>query len=905
MQSILQNCEARSDIITGSFNPEIFTASLSQVMDFYRGKQVIAHPLYTDGEEFFGEGTYPTEGLRMVVRGVFGRLAGDNSYSAIHRLETAFGGGKTHTLISLAHLGFRGRELASSVSDIIDEEVLPSPKEVKVVGIAGERIPVHKPHGTELIPYTLWGEIAYQIGAEDLYRNIESDATSHAAPGEAYFDKVFSGHKVLLMLDELAQYAARLEAARPNGADQLAAFLMALHGYARTHSGIAVVLTLASQRDAFATQTKLLTGLISKVRGEEINENEALGIAERAQSGIGSVVARDAAFVVPVHAAEISRVLAKRLFTGTDREAAQSTANDYVEMYRKTSASLPDRASQMDFREMLLAHYPFHPTFIEFLNSKLSTVENFQGTRGVLRVLAYTIRSIWRKKKDIPMIHTCHMDLRDTQTIDEILGRTGSGDLLPVLNTDVGGADSGTLVAGRSYAEQADRKNPHPAGYPLHEYAWKTVFLHSLVGRAEGLSSNLFGITERDALFEVAFPGMSPPQVETALREIENSAQYLRYSQGRYYASLEPSENRALSSIRQALGKNGPVAELLAATARKVVTADVTTFKVVHDVRLPEHVPDKTKQPVLALVDLAAREIDAEEFVTTVGTNRPRLHQNLVFLLVPETVHVKGEIWNEDRVMRSQEIRNRLEEMARNVVAMRRLLKKPEDYGIPASKISDRFRTRHKERENALLTTVTQVYSNLWFPSASGQIVRKEIKTGGGEGGTSVIEEIKRILRTEGELITSDMAGTQEAILTLGSLFFATDQTPTLTKIRENFACVRRWPVLEQPTVLDQLIRAGVARNKWCLFRMGSAENVKPAEFYGPDSGELPLELDLSQPDWSIVTVQGATQREWTGRTPIDEGKIEKLVIDEVAQKNSCYIVDVAKAVSEKIGEVP
>jgi len=243
------------------------------------------------------------------------------------------------------------------------------------------------------------------------------------------------------------------------------------------------------------------------------------------------------------------------------------------------------------------------------------------------------------------MIHTCHLDLREARTVNEIIGRTGSGDLFPVLNTDVGGPDTTALDTGRSRAELADRKNPHPAGFPLHEYTWKTVFLHSLVGRAEGLGSNLFGITEREALFEVAFPGMTPPQVETALQAIESSdgTFYLRLQQGRYYASLDPSETRALASIRGAL-HGEQVDELLAATARKAVRAEDGTVDVIHDVSVPEHIKDNTRRPVLALIALDADQIDAEACVTTVGQNRPREQQNFVFLLVPEIVHVKGEV---------------------------------------------------------------------------------------------------------------------------------------------------------------------------------------------------------------------------------------------------------------------
>jgi predicted AAA+ superfamily ATPase len=84
--------------------------------------------------------------------------------------------------------------------------------------------------GAKLMPYTLWGKIAQQIGGEALDGQLGETAISRAAPGRDYFDTVLGGRKVLIMLDELAQYAARLSAAHPGGGEQLAAFLMGLHG---------------------------------------------------------------------------------------------------------------------------------------------------------------------------------------------------------------------------------------------------------------------------------------------------------------------------------------------------------------------------------------------------------------------------------------------------------------------------------------------------------------------------------------------------------------------------------------------------------------------------------------------------------------------------------------------------
>jgi len=294
LSSIIESCRPREGILQGTFNPEVFTASLSQVIAHYRGRGGPIDNLYTDADQFFRDGTAPTDGIKFVLREALLRLSGDNSAPAIYRLETAFGGGKTHTLIALTHLAIRGSELAEVAAPLIDGTTLPAPGECCVAGVAGDELPVHRPQGPELVPYTLWGEIAFQIGGEALYKAIGEDATATAAPGSAYFDTVFKGRKALVMLDELAQYAARLEAARPNGAEQLAAFLLALHGYARTHSGLVIVVTLASEKDAFARQTRRFVELLSQVRGAEVGEAEAEAIAERAPDDAQSVVARDA-----------------------------------------------------------------------------------------------------------------------------------------------------------------------------------------------------------------------------------------------------------------------------------------------------------------------------------------------------------------------------------------------------------------------------------------------------------------------------------------------------------------------------------------------------------------------------------------------------------------------------------
>lgn len=910
MKSVLETCRPRREILTGSLNPEVFTASLSPVIEFYRSgrKTEPIDEVYIDAGLFFREATYPTQGLRLTLAEVFRRLAGDATVPAIHRLETAFGGGKTHTLIACTHVAYRGKELRGVVNDVLAPELLPEPGSVTVVGVAGDKIPVHKPRGNELVPYTLWGEIAYQVGGEKLYRELEDEASSPAAPGKTYFHKVFGERKVVVMLDELAQYAARLEAARPDGASQLAAFLLALHDYARTHLGVAVVLTLASARDAFARQTECLAKLISEVRGEEVDGRDALDIGERAVQGVSSVVARDAVQVTPVHAGELSSILAKRLFESIDREAARVAAAEYVAMYRRNASMLPEEASRDSFRDRMVATYPFHPTLIDFLNKKLAAAENFQGTRGVLRVLSLAVQDLWQKRRPVPMIHACHLDLRSDRVANEVLGRTGSSDLLFVLNADVGGPGSESLEGGASNAELLDRQNPHPEGHLFFEYTWKTVFLHSLVGREEGLQSKVFGLTEPEALFSVSFPGLTPPQVRKALEGIRENAFYLRQKEGKYFASKEPTIPNILAAIRKTITKD-QVEELLKTTARKVVTDTSGLFHLEHDVSLPEHVPDGKGRPVLAVVSPVAEEIDVEAMVTTKGPNRPREQQNLVFLLVPDTVRVKDAIeqldfFRDERAARIEEVKRRIEGIARQVKAMRMLAENPQRYGVSSRHLEEEgFKEDHATRENDLVTAVAGIYTSLYHPSADGRIARREIRTGGGEGGMPFIEQIREMLLKDGELLTATST-TQSDLLNLSKLFFEQADTVPLERLRSNFQCVRSWPVLEKPEVFELIVRAGVQKGAWCLYRMGDETETKPAELYH-QGNPVPMRVDLSAKGYALVTVQGANKRGWMAtQVAPDPAKVRDCVARAVAGRGRATVQDVRAAVEDELGEV-
>lgn len=920
MRSIRETCEPRPDLLRGSFSTDVFTASLRQVVGHYRCENRVDTP-YTDANAFFREATAPTHGMRRVIEHVMRRLQGDMMVPFLSRLETGFGGGKTHTLIACTHLAHRGRNLAEVAGSIglVDPAHLPEPGSVNVVGIAGDVVDVVRTQGEQVVPFTIWAELARQIGGDDLLEAVKAEAQTVGAPGEAFFDTVLGGRTALIMIDELAQYAARAEAAHPGAGQQIAAFFMGLFNYARNHTGISIVVTLASSTDAFGSQTKELQALLGQVSGRQLSQDDAREIGEKAIDGVESVMKRDAQVEKPVSGEELSAVLAKRLFTRVDTAAAKEAAAEYKAFYEKHGDQLPPRCTRSSgdeggsgYEGLIEKYYPLHPTLVEFLNKKLATAEDFQGTRGVLRVLAFAVRSIWHRDAQPPAIHTCHLDTSDADLVNEVLNRTEAGDLYNVLTADVGAVRTDpNLSFSKSNAEICDDENPHPAGLPLHVYSWRTVFLHSLVGREQGVASPLFGLVEAEARLEVAQPGIPPSQVDTALAELAKRAFYLRHQDGKFYASLEPSVNKALSQIRGGV-TDGEVESVLQEASRKVVTAPVPTFEVLHDVATSEHFPDRRGKPMLGIVSLLAGEIQPDAMVLQERNGQPREQQNLVFVLVPNTVKASVKEGGQAGLFVDDELKRNLSELkavARDVVAMRRLERSPADFAIDRRHIADDseegFRTRKAEREQALLTRTTEAYTSLWYPSASGQVMRKEVQTSGGEGGESVIEQVRKLLTDDQELICENMISAT-LLQQFKPIFFSGDEaTCRLEQIRKNFLNRRTWPVLSEAKLLNQLVRQGVDHGEWCLYRLADATSTRPEEFYVREGGGVPMQVDLDQGDYRLVTPEGALQRGWNANTDVPPETLVSWVRAELETLDEALTVaELGERVAAKHGDV-
>ena len=100
-KTIFDVCTPRPDVLAGTVESD-FAADLSQVVRSSEGGGSSGYE-YADPVRFFAS-TYPTAGLRDLLANVCRRLGGaGGEAAAIFRLDTSYGGGKTHGLIALAH----------------------------------------------------------------------------------------------------------------------------------------------------------------------------------------------------------------------------------------------------------------------------------------------------------------------------------------------------------------------------------------------------------------------------------------------------------------------------------------------------------------------------------------------------------------------------------------------------------------------------------------------------------------------------------------------------------------------------------------------------------------------------------------------------------------------------------
>jgi predicted AAA+ superfamily ATPase len=506
------------DVASGRYQQAEFAADLWQV-HLGEGTDEYKKPV-----EFFRR-TYLTESLKGMLVGAVQRLTAGGGDPVV-QLQTNFGGGKTHSMLALYHLfsGIAPSELAGidAVMQAAGAKKLPTTRRVVLVGNKiSPGNPSTKPDGT--VVRTLWGELAWQLGGKKAFARVKADDEKATSPGDVLRELFNEYGPCLILIDEWVAYARQL-----HDQSDLPA------GGFETQFSFAQVLTESAKLAKNCLLVISLPASDTSGSPHAVAEDVEVG-GERGRAALNrlrNVVGRVESSWRPASAEEGFEIVRRRLFEPLadpaqfkDRDVV---ARAFADFYRTQQAEFPLECRDADYEKRIKAAYPIHPEIFDRLYNDWSTLVKFQRTRGVLRLMAAVIHSLWEKGDRNPLILPANIAIDDPRVQFE-LTRYLSDNWVPVIEKDVDGPNSLPL--------RLDGELPNLGKFAACRRVARAIYL----GSAPLTQAAHRGLEDRRVKLGCVMPGESPQIFGDALRRLAGAATFLYQDGPRYWYSTQPT----------------------------------------------------------------------------------------------------------------------------------------------------------------------------------------------------------------------------------------------------------------------------------------------------------------------------------------------------------------------------
>jgi len=594
------------DVRGGKYQQAEFAADLAQVL---AGK---AEPEYQDAKQFFSR-TYMTEGMKLLLASALKRACNINGEPVI-QLKTAFGGGKTHTMLALYHLfkddKIQNHETVKEILEFADVKEIPK---VAIAVLVGTAIDPTKPKsvGGNKIK-TLWGYMAYQLGKQDAYDLVKDADQKGVAPGSDTLVEIFDKFgPCIVLIDELVAYARNIygkEGLSSGSFDSLMTFIQSL--------------TEASKR----SKNSMLIASIPE-SNIEIGGEGGQAALDRIENTFG----RLEAIWKPVKANESFEIVRRRLFEPVkDEKTKEEVCKEFSKFYSKTKDGFPKEAKEADYLKKLKESYPIHPEVFDRLYFDWSTLEKFQRTRGVLRLMAATIHQLWISGDKSLMIMPGNTPLDTPKVRDELI-RYLSDEWNSIVDIDIDGE--------RSIPKSLDESNKRFGVNSAARRVARTIFLGSAPSSKE---QKIRGIEVERIMLGVVQPGEKIPTFKDALDTLSNKLTYLYFQGNRYWYDAHPNLRKTVEDRAGRLDEEEVFAEI---NNRLHNIREKGDFSGVHICPESEDLADddevklvilSTNQPHKKNSRLSEAKIKAKQLLESRG-NIPRKYRNMLIFLAADS----------------------------------------------------------------------------------------------------------------------------------------------------------------------------------------------------------------------------------------------------------------------------
>lgn len=597
------------DVASGRFQQAEFAADLGQV---HRGE---GSDEYRNPRDFY-QRTYITEGLRHLLANALRRLNGAGGDPVVE-LQTNFGGGKTHSMLALYHL-FSGTPAAElqGVEEVIEHADGAVPTKANRAVLVGTALsPAErrtKPDGT--VVHTLWGEMAWQLLGKEGYARVADADQRGVSPGSDTLRELFqAAAPCLVLIDEWVAFLRNMYKVEGLPAGSFEANLT-----------FAQALTEAAKLVPRALVVASIPASNIEIGGE--GGWEAL---ERIQNTFGRV---ESAWR-PASTEESFEIVRRRLFQPLEHTRAplrDAVVRAFCDLYREQSSEFPGAAREADYERRMRAAYPIHPELFDQLFNQWSTLDRFQRTRGVLRLMASVIHHLWERQDGNLLILPSSVPIDAGPVQFELTHYLGEN-WVPVIEHDVDGPQSLPL--------RQDRDHPNLGRYSASRRVARTLFM----GSAPTLHSANKGMDDRQIKLGCVQPGESVATYGDALRRLTDRATHLYVDGSRYWFSTQPSVTRVAQDRAVRLRRDEVHEEM-----RRRVREDVKNrgdFARVHAMPAGSgDVPDEHEARLVVLGPEHEHSARAEDSPARMAArdvldnrgNSPRIFRNTLLFLAPD-----------------------------------------------------------------------------------------------------------------------------------------------------------------------------------------------------------------------------------------------------------------------------
>ena len=778
--------EPHPDVAQGRYRNAEFAADLAQVS---RGEGSFE---YRDPVEFFAR-TYVTEGMSGLLVQALKRVSGKDGEPVI-QLKTAFGGGKTHSMLALYHLlrGMVSLDKIPAARPVLEQAGLASLPKVHAAVLVGTALDPSRSKRPQNLPgitiNTLWGEMAAQlalsVGDPKLYDFVKEADKKGISPGSESLKNLFDAcGPCLILMDELVAYAKRIYGVNglPAGSfDNFITFIQEITEAARASRNSLVVASIPESD--------------IEVGGEA---------GKTALEAIEHTFGRMEAIWKPVAASEGFEVVRRRLFLDCKNPSAREmVCSHFSALYRENPTDFPLEVREVEYRNRMLACYPIHPEVFDRLYEDWATLERFQRTRGVLRLMAAVIHELWMGSDASLLIMPGSLPLDVSAVRDELTRHLSEG-WNSLVDREVDGK--------RSIPWQQD-KNVLRYGKVL---ASRRVARTIMLGSAPTVrQQNVRGIEASRIRLGVVQPGEQIAVFNDALGSLQNSLAYLytNPSGDRFWYDTRPTlrktvEDRAtqfsasdveyeIERRMKKLRQEPPLKGIHIGPASSLDVPDDQTVRLV--ILSPGEAVTTSSHGCAAL--------DVAEKIWESRGNSPRIFRNMLVFLAPDQTSMSA-----------------LEQETRRYLAWQSIKNDSQDLNLDAA--------QNRETENSLKRsdeTVALRLSETWCWLLTPAIARSDMKTvewektrlsGGTEG--IISRAGKKLLENETVI---DRWAPALLLMELDSLLWKDADSLQIKKLWEYLCTYCYLPRLSDFSVLEKAIQEGVQVKDYFAYASGVSE---------------------------------------------------------------------------------